>query len=115
MKSESQNTAIRDYLLGGNSLTPMKALHEFGCFRLGARIYDLKKKGWKIDTEMIAIEDGKRVASYTMTGDKAVDIKELGCQMIRYVRIETTAEGGKPAEALIPLDENDPAYFRLVG
>jgi hypothetical protein len=62
MANESQNNAIRDYLLDGNSLTQLRALHLFGCFRLGARVYDLKKKGWNIKTEMIKTPHGKRVA-----------------------------------------------------
>jgi len=45
---ESQNIRIRRHLQSGNSLTPLDALYQFGCFRLGARIYDLRKAGLKI-------------------------------------------------------------------
>ena len=65
---ESQNHAILKYLQGGNSLTPLEALKLFGCFRLGGRIYDLKKAGHPIKTEIIEIKtslfDIKRVAKY---------------------------------------------------
>jgi hypothetical protein len=64
----SQCKRILDYLKEGNSITPMKALKMFGTFRLGARIADLKDKGWDITTTMIRDEQtGKRYASYKIT------------------------------------------------
>lgn len=39
----SQNTQILKALKKGARITPMDALKRFGCFRLGARIADLKK------------------------------------------------------------------------
>ena len=48
---------VLDYLREHGSVTPIEALHEFGCFRLGARIYDLRKAGHRIVTEM---EEGDR-------------------------------------------------------
>ena len=38
---------LRDY----GSITPVDALKEYGCMRLGARIYDLKRQGHDIRTE----------------------------------------------------------------
>jgi len=53
---ESQNKEIRKHLESGNSLTPLDALSLFGCFRLGARIHDLKHKfGLNIKTEIVVI------------------------------------------------------------
>ena len=52
---ESQNKRIRKYLEAGRSLTPIDALYQFGCFRLGARIYDLRKQGMRITSETIEI------------------------------------------------------------
>jgi hypothetical protein len=60
----SQTDQIRTYLEQGGALTPLDALNLFGCFRLGARIYDLKRAGMKIETEMI-MRDGKRFARYS--------------------------------------------------
>ena len=48
---------VLDYLREHGSVTPLDALNEFGCFRLGARIYDLRKAGHRIVTEM---EEGAR-------------------------------------------------------
>lgn len=44
----TQTNKILKYLRTGKTLTPIKALKLFGCFRLGARIYDLHKLGYKI-------------------------------------------------------------------
>lgn len=62
MKS-SQERMILNYLEQGNGLTPLEALNQFGCFRLGARILDLRKQGYDIKKEMTE-ENGKRYACY---------------------------------------------------
>ena len=65
IRTESQGKQILKYLQEGHSLTPLDALKKFGCFRLGARIWDLKDKGYNIRTDIIKL--GKsRVASYTL-------------------------------------------------
>jgi hypothetical protein len=66
---ESQCKRIRKYLESGKSLTALDALYQFGCFRLSARIYDLKDAGMNIEPEMIEItSDGKKkhVAKYKL-------------------------------------------------
>ncbi len=40
----SQNTAILAHLRTGNTVTQTEAYHAFGCTRLSARIYDLRKR-----------------------------------------------------------------------
>jgi len=40
----SQNERIKQHLEMGRSITPLAALRLYGCLRLGARIYDLKRK-----------------------------------------------------------------------
>jgi len=59
----TQNNLILDYFLAGNSLTPLDALNKFGCFRLGARVYDLKKQGHNIKSRLIG-NSGKNFAQY---------------------------------------------------
>ena len=61
-KKESQNDEILAYLLRGKKLTPLKALRKFGCLRLSARIYDLRKI-ITIQCKMKE-ENGKRFAEY---------------------------------------------------
>lgn len=60
---KSQNERIAAYLRKGGRLTPIDALNMFGCFRLGARIADLRKSGMKIVTKYVT-ENGKTFAQY---------------------------------------------------
>lgn len=62
----SQSNAILEYMQKGNSITGIEALDLFGCFRLPARIADLKKVGHIITSKMIKLANGKRVAQYTL-------------------------------------------------
>lgn len=64
---ESQNQQIRSHLNSGKSLTPRQALDLFGCFRLAARIYDLKKLGFEVEKNMIFADNppsNKMIAQY---------------------------------------------------
>jgi hypothetical protein len=63
MKSQTQ--LIKNYLEAGNSITPIEALNLFGCFRLSARIKDLRDQGLYITTENIK-QNGKTFAKYSM-------------------------------------------------
>ena len=49
----TQNREIIRYLTKGNKITPIEALNRFGCFRLSARILDLRKLGFDIKTEYV--------------------------------------------------------------
>ncbi len=49
---ETQNEKILKYLKENGSITPIDALREFGCMRLGARIWDLKSIGYEITSKM---------------------------------------------------------------
>ncbi|MBM3571193.1 MAG: hypothetical protein FJX52_02370 [Alphaproteobacteria bacterium] len=59
----TQTRQIHDFLKAGHSITPLEALRMFGCFRLGARIWELRQGGVKVDSRMIQVE-GARVAQY---------------------------------------------------
>ena len=61
----SQLKQIKNYLLNGNKITPLEALQKFGSFRLSAIIYNLKKEGMNIKTNMITVND-KRFAEYEL-------------------------------------------------
>ena len=63
MKPDSQNALIKGWLLNGYSITQMQALNMFGCFRLSARIANLRDEGMPVVTDMVTIND-KRVARY---------------------------------------------------
>ncbi len=45
-------------------LTPMDALNGCGCFRLGARIHELRQAGHNIKTENRHLPNGKVIAAY---------------------------------------------------
>lgn len=61
---ETQTKLILEYMRKNGSITPMEALRWCdGCFRLAARISNLKDAGHKITTVMTS-ENGKRYARY---------------------------------------------------
>jgi hypothetical protein len=63
MKTESQTALIKGWLLNGYSITQLDALNMFGCFRLSARIANLRGEGLDIVTDMVNVND-KRIAKY---------------------------------------------------
>jgi hypothetical protein len=63
MKTESQTALIKGWLLNGYSITQLDALNMFGCFRLSARIANLREEGLDIVTDMVNVND-KRIAKY---------------------------------------------------
>jgi hypothetical protein len=64
MKStDSQTALIKGWLLNGYSITQLDALNMFGCFRLSARIANLRDEGLDIVTDMVNVND-KRIAKY---------------------------------------------------
>lgn len=48
----TQCDKILRHLRDVGSITPVDALKEYGCMRLGARIWDLKRMGHHIDMEL---------------------------------------------------------------
>jgi len=47
----TQNDMVLDYIRRFGSITPLEALADLGCMRLGARVYDLKRLGHSIVSE----------------------------------------------------------------
>jgi hypothetical protein len=62
----SQTTQIANYLNKGRKLTPIDALNKFGCFRLAARISDLRNDGMNIKTTIVKLKNNKQVAQYSI-------------------------------------------------
>ena len=50
---ESQTEMVLDYLMTYGHIDAWTAIHKLNILRLGARIYDLKKRGFKFKTDMI--------------------------------------------------------------
>lgn len=65
--STAQSHEILRALQSGERITPLDALSRFGCLRLGARIYDLKRQGFSIKSRMIKTSNGKRVSEYSLS------------------------------------------------
>lgn len=61
--TDTQNKQIKAHLLSGKSLTPLEALNLYGCFRLAARIHQLKDQGLDVDKIMVDV-GRKKVAMY---------------------------------------------------
>lgn len=60
----SQESRILSHLRAGRSLNPLQALDKFGCFRLAARVWQLRNAGWDIRTRRLRTRTGKTVALY---------------------------------------------------
>jgi hypothetical protein len=46
-------------------IDPLTALRKYGCFRLGARVWDLKQAGYDIRSRIVS-ERGKKFARYVL-------------------------------------------------
>jgi hypothetical protein len=73
----TQNDQILKYLEAGNTITPIDALQLFGCFRLSARIFELRQKGYKIGKVILRRSD-TNYACYFMETDKLSLAKRVG-------------------------------------
>ncbi len=62
----SQNDSVLMWLQRGKTLTALEALDKFGCFRLAARVHDLRMSGHNIVANDYVLPNGKRVARYSM-------------------------------------------------
>lgn len=64
----TQTESILRHLKTHGSITPLDALNKYGCMRLGARIYDLRKTGVQIvrmiETRKNKVGENKRYARY---------------------------------------------------
>jgi hypothetical protein len=61
----SQEKDILGYLQRNGSISPLEALEQFGCFRLAARINDLRAKKHNIET-YVGKKNGKKFAIYRL-------------------------------------------------
>jgi hypothetical protein len=61
----SQATQILQHMKYHKAIDPITALKQYGCFRLAARINDLRNKGHNIKTHKVT-RDRKNFAVYTI-------------------------------------------------
>ena len=66
--ASTQAEQILAHLRAGNKLTSLEAIRLFGCMRLAAVVYDLRREGHDISGELIPVEVAggkiKRVSQY---------------------------------------------------
>ena len=69
----TQNEMVLAHLQTFGSITPLQAMNNYGCMRLGARINELRKSGYNIRTNRVRRKNryGKmtRYALYRMVSD----------------------------------------------
>lgn len=70
-KDVSQHDMCIRYLLEYGSITPLEALEAFGCFRLSAVIFDLRREGYEIRTDIN--EGKKKFAIYVLESDEGAE------------------------------------------
>jgi hypothetical protein len=65
----NQSALILAYMQRGQRIDAMKALSMFRCFRLAARIGELREAGHDIKTEMVDNHNGGRHAEYYLESE----------------------------------------------
>lgn len=76
METQTQKEAILRHLQSGRTITPLEALNLYGCFRLGARIWELRDEGYVIRSENV--KQGKKTfASYGLVFPSRVEQMKL--------------------------------------
>ena len=63
--NKSQSFKIHKFLLKARGITPLQALNKFGCFRLAARIHELRGMGINI-TKTNVVKNNKQFAQYNL-------------------------------------------------
>lgn len=72
----SQELQILRDLNRGKRITPLDALKNYGCFRLGARIWDIEQRGYTVSRKIVS-RNGKRFAEYWLPKIDRKDVVEI--------------------------------------
>lgn len=64
----SQKDMIREHLKVHGRITQLEALKLYGCMRLGARVYELKRAGFPVAPTTKVLSSGKRITEYVYHG-----------------------------------------------
>lgn len=65
--SASQTKQILEYMLAGNTITPLEALRKFGCLRLTSRIWDIEQlTGIRPKRERVKVTNAQGQQVYVM-------------------------------------------------
>lgn len=69
MNLKPQARAVLDFLITGKTLTVLESIEQLGVYALSQRCGELRKAGLPIDSEMITLKNGKKVALYRYKHD----------------------------------------------
>ena len=67
---KSQTRKIYELLKNGGKISPMRAFSEFGITRLSAIIYELRRRGAEIETDLTENKNGAPFALYWVREEK---------------------------------------------
>ena len=65
----NQIEEIRKHLQAGRPINPMEALSQYGCFRLSARIHELRRRGMDIKKRIVHTSNRKHFAEYWLDNE----------------------------------------------
>lgn len=60
----TQNQRIIDYMTEFGGITQLEALRDLGCMRLASRVSDLRRRGYNITSERVAVKNRYGEKSY---------------------------------------------------
>ena len=63
-RNKTQIDSIREHLIKGGTITPLEALHYYGCFRLASVINRLREEGMDIITNFVENYSDDEVKKY---------------------------------------------------
>lgn len=69
--TESQCQILLGLMQSGKRITAMDGVRLFRSTRTGARVYDLRQKGYDVQSRFIKTSSGKRVSEYWLEAGKA--------------------------------------------
>ena len=68
----TQNERLAAYLAQHGTINPLEAWTELGIYRLGARVFDLRQRGFEIKSENVKVQnrfgEDCHVAQYKLVG-----------------------------------------------
>jgi hypothetical protein len=66
----TQRWLVQTHFEAGGTLTALEALDKYGINRLAARINELRNAGVPVQSRMVTVTSGKRVAEYYMEAQR---------------------------------------------
>ncbi len=90
-RKRSQTQCVLTYIAKNGSITAVDALREFGCFRLAARVKDLRERGNDIRTAWRR-DGAKRYAIYYLPSPEALAFEKQQNEMYERAKRTTNYE-----------------------